>query len=794
MLKNFLNSAIRFLKHNKLFVGINLICLSIALAASFIMLLYVINELRCNYYNTNINRIYRVLNYNDDIKKSMAYTPYFLATSLKSEFPQIESSIKTYKMWGFKLKIKDEFINVPDVISTDSEIFDIFTLPLIYRSSDKDILENQNSIVISRDLAEKIFPGQDPVGHEIVAQVNNVDYIFIVGGVFENIPFNSTLKAQCFINHIWTQGYLKRTLGFGNFNKDWSLNIYETWILLSKESNPKIFLNLFKNFEKKYLGTNSQFHYSLQSLRNVYLGSVNISQNEILGNKNNIKIFSAFALLIILVATLNYIILSTTVSLGRRMEVGIRKAFGATKREVVIQLLSESLLLALFVLPVAYILMRIGLPFAEDIFQTSLNINPSNIYLYCFAYIGLTLIIGITSGLYTSFYLSGLNIIDIFRNLTFLGKRKQLFRSSLIIAELIIFCSFISSALIIRAQYKYEINKDLGYYNKDILLINFSDFFASSAYINTINSYPEVIMAAGTMERLPLVPGLTIISHNFQDKSKEVRLTGFFVGYNFIKTMGITLIAGREFSTDFGSDLEQSVILNETAVKRLGIVGDPIGQKIGNTDIHTIIGIAKDFNLCSLHSEIPPTEISMTDNSYFKQIAVHYKPGTLNILLPKLKVEWKKVAPNKPFDFSTIEDIIKSQYDSESNLSNIISLFAVFTFLIAAFGLLGLTFFVSRSRTKEIGLKKVFGSSEKSIVYSFLLNNLIIVVVAALISFPITLLIMKNWLNNFPFKTNISFLIFIISFLISATIVLSTAFLYAYKASHINPVEALKHE
>jgi putative ABC transport system permease protein len=791
MIKNFLHSAFRFLKLNKLFVGINLICLSIALAASFIMLLYVINELRCNYYNTNIKRIYRVLNYNEEIKKTMALTPYFLANSLKAEFPQIENSIKTFNIRGFKIKIKDEFINVPDAISTDSEIFDIFSIPLIYRSSKKDLLENQNSILISRELADKIFPGQDPVGHEIVAQIKNVDYIFNVNGVFENIPFNSTMKAQCFINHIWTQGYLTRTLGFGNYNKDWSLNIYETWILLSKESNPKIFKNRFSAFEKKYLGINSQYHYSLQSLPNVYLGSTNISQNGIVGNKNNIKIFSAFALLIILVATLNYIILSTTVSMGRRMEVGIRKAFGATKREVVIQLLSESLLLAFFVLPIAYILMKIALPFAEDIFQTRLNIISSNIYIYCLAYIGLTLIIGIAAGLYTSFYLSGLNIIDIFRNLTFLGKRKQLFRSSLIIAELIIFCSFISSTLIIRAQYKYEITKDLGYYNKDILLINFSDFFANSSYINTINSYPEVIMSAGTFEKLPLVPGLIIIRHHFQDKSKEVRLTGFLVGYNFIKTMGITLIAGREFSTDFGSDLEHSVILNESAVKSLGIVGDPIGQKIGK---ETIIGIVKDFNLCSLHSEIPPTEISLADSSYFKQIAIHYKPGTRNILLPKLKAEWKKVAPHKPFDFSTIEEVIKSQYNSESNLSNIVSIFAVFTFLIAAFGLLGLTFFVSRSRTKEIGLKKVFGSSEKSIVYSFLLNNLILVVVAALISFPLTLLIMKNWLNNFPFRANISSLIFITSFLISAIIVLSTAFLYAYKATHVNPVEALKYE
>jgi putative ABC transport system permease protein len=791
MLTNYLKSGLRFLRLNKLFVGINLICLSIALAASFIMLLYVINEFRCNYYNSKINRIYRVLNFNEEIKKTMATTPYFLANSLRAEFPQIENAIKLFNVQGLKLKIKDEYLNIPEAISTDSEIFDILTIPLIYRSSDNSLLENQNSIVISRELAEKIYPGLDPVGHEIVAQIRNEEYIFIVTGVYENIPFNSTIKAQCFINHKWTLGFLTRTYGWGNFNKDWSFNIWETYILLSKGSNPKIFKNLLTNFEKKYIGTKSHYHYSLQSLKNVYLGSDNISQPGIKANKNNIKIFSAFALLILIVATLNYIILSTTVSMGRRMEVGIRKAFGATQREVVNQLLSESLLLAFFVLPVAYILMRLALPFAEDIFQTKLNINSSNISLYCFAYLGLTIIIGIASGLYTSFYLSGLNIIDIFRNLTFLGKRKHLFRSSLIIVELIIFCSFISSSLIIRAQYKYEINKDLGYNNKNILLINFNDHVANSAYINTINSYPDVIMAAGTMEHLPLEPGLTVIRHNFQDNSKEVRLTGFLVGYNFIKTMGVPLIAGREFSREFGSDLDHSVILNETAVKSLGIIGDPIGQKIGE---ETIIGITKDFNLCSLHSEIPPIEISMANDYHIGQVAVHYKPGTLNRLLPKLEAEWKKVTPHKPFDFSRIEEVIRNQYSSESNLSDIISIFAVFTFLIAAFGLLGLTFFVSLSRTKEIGLRKIFGSSEKSIVYSFLVNNLILVVIASLISFPVTLLIMKNWLSNFPFKTSINPLIYIISFLISAIIVLSTAFLYAYKATHINPVEALKHE
>ena len=790
MLKNYLKSAIRFIRHNKVFAGINLIGLSIALAASFIMLLFVINELSFNKSHKNIKKVYRVLNYYVDFKQIQSGTPYILATALKDEFPQIEKSVRVRYLRGFSLKYKEEIITVNDAIATDSDIFDIFTLPLLSGSADKNLLDDLNSIVLSNDLAKKVFPGQNPVGKEIIGLVNNTEQVFMVKGVFKDLPENSTFRTQCLLNSKWTLEPINKSFGITNVEVNWTMNFWNTWVLLSNDCDVKTLEKQFREFEVKNISEKPEYQYSLQNLGDVYLGSEDVGNSGITGNRNNVRLFSAIAFLIILVAAINYIILSTAVSTGRRLEIGIRKTFGAINTSIENQLLSESILMALIVLPIALVLMRIALPYAGKLFQTKLSIISSNIVVYISVYLALTIIIGVISGLYTSSYLSGLKVMDILKSTSQTGKKKQVFRSILIILQLVIFCSFVSGTLIIRSQYKYAINKDPGYFNKDILFIELGrDFKSYSAYINSIKTNPNIIMAGGVMDGLPMQGSASFMYPHFEDKTLNVKIEGLAVDYNFVQTMGIKVLKGREFSQDFGSDLGQSAMLNEAAVKQLGIT-DPVGKLIGN---ETIIGIVKDFNLHSIHSDIPPLMIDMTDK-YIQQVAVHYKPETLASILPMLESEWKKAAPDRPFRFETIEDMIKNIYSAERNLSTIVSIFALFTLLIAALGLFGLTLFVARSRIKEIGIKKAFGSSEQSIVYSFLRSNLILVLVAALLSVPVTLYVMTNWLNNFAFKASISWWVFVISFLVASVVVLLTVFIHSYKASRINPVKALRYE
>jgi putative ABC transport system permease protein len=720
----------------------------------------------------------------------MAGTPYVLAPTLKNEFPQIERSVNARFVGGFGLKLNEEVISVPFAVATGSDIFRIFTIPLVNGSRDENILDELNSIVLSRSIAEKVFPGEDPAGKEIIGIINSSEQVFKVKGVFEDIPENSTFKAGCLLNSRWTLDPINTSFGITNADVNWEMNFWNTWVLLPESYDAAVLEDQFRALELKYISENPQYQFSLQNLGDVYLGSENVANAGITGDRSKVRLFAAIALVIVIVAAINYIILSTAVSTGRRLEIGIRKTFGAADRRITSQLLSESVLMAFIVLPVALILMRIALPYAGRLFQTNLTILGSNLALYLSVYLALTIIIGIISGLYTSTYLSRLRIIEVLKGTILSGSRKHVFRSALIVLQLVIFCSFVSATLIIRLQYNYAVNKDLGYHSRDVLLVDIGrGFMGYSAYISNIRSNPNVIMAGGAMLGLPMRGSMSSMIPNFQDNTKKINVEGLAVDFDFVETMGIELIDGRTFSRDFGSDLHQAALINEKAAKELGI-SDPLGKQIQGS---TIIGVVKDFNLHSIHSDIPPLMISMTDK-YIDQVAVHYKPGSLAAVLPVLEAEWKKAAPDRPFRYTTIEDIIREIYSSERNLSSIVSIFALFTLLIAALGLFGLTLFVARSRIKEIGIRKAFGSTERAIIYSFLGDNLVLVIAAALLSVPVTVYVMTKWLNNFAFKTGIDWWIFIVSFAAALLVVLFTVFFHSFRASRINPVKALRYE
>lgn len=790
MFKNYLKTALRFLKQNKVFAGINAFGLSIALAASFIILLYVINELSYDHFHKNRQQVYRVLNYYVNFKNTQSGTPFILAKTLKDEFPQVEKSVNTRNVSGLKLKLGEELINVIGAVATSHEVFDIFTIPLVEGSQGPGLLADQSSIVLSRELAEKFFPAQNSTGQKITGSINNVEQVFTVTGVFENLPVNSTLRAKCFVNSIWTIGDINKSFKINNAELSWNHDFWITWVKLSKESKAADLEQKFRALETKYIGEKPIKNFSLQSLSDVYLYSEKVGNTGIKGSLKNIQLFSAIALLIILVAAVNYIILSTAVSTGRKKEIGVRKTNGADSYDLKRQLLIESVLLAVMVLPIATLFMWLALPLAGKLFQTKLQIIGSNVGAYTLVYISLTLFVGIASGLYTSAFLSRMKVMDILKNSSTSGQRKQTFRSSLIVVQLVIFCTFVSCAMIIRSQYQYSLKKDPGFLNKNILLIDLGrNFKGYSAYINNIKINSNVISAAGTMDQLPTMSSMSSMVPNFQDNTQKVKVEGMAVDYNFLKTMGISVISGREFSEEFGSDLKQSCLLNETAVRQLGIV-EPLGKQLGNK---VIIGLVKDFNLHAIRTEVPPIMISMTDQ-YISQVAVSYKPGTLSRVLPALESEWKKAAPDRPFLYSTIEEITERLYATEKNLSTIVSIFALFTLLIAALGLFGLTLFTARARTKEIGIKKVFGSSEQAIIYSFLKSNAVLVLISSLLAIPVTFYFMTNWLNGFSYHTSISAWVFVVAFAISAIVVLFTVFYHSWRASRINPVEALQYE
>jgi putative ABC transport system permease protein len=787
MFKSYLTSTIRFLYRNKLFAGINIIGLSLALAVSFIILLFVVNEFSYDNGYKKRKQIYRAILTYSNVKLTQPLVPFVLSSEMKSSFPQVEYAVPMRYLRPFKLKKDDEFIPVWRAASTNSDFFNIFDIPLT--GTKENILDDPNSIVLSKKQAKIFFSDENPVGKEIVASVGEKEQLFVVKGVFDDFPVNSSIQADCFVNTKWSLDQINQSSNATDADVNWKQFNWNTWVLLKDKTDTAAVYEQFRAIAARNYEEDFHLTFSLQSLSDVYFHSAGMVNAGKVGNMKNMRIFSAIAFLIILMAAFNYIILSTAVSSGRSKEIAMRKMNGASVNSIKKQMLGESVFLLLIVLPVAVGIALFVRPYAEELFQTKLHIIQSNLVSYILIYLLLTLIIGLFSGLYTSTYLSRLNVIGILKNGTVSGKGKPVLRSVLITVQLVIFCSFISGTLIVRSQYQYALNKDLGYRSNNLLLVDMGrDFKEYKAFINGVNSIPEVKSAAGTMMALPSFNSQIGGIPNFQDPSKVVKVEGLFVDYNFIETMGIKVLKGRSFSEEFGGDLKNSVLINEKAVKDLGIE-DPIGKLLEG---RTIIGIVNDFNLHTIRTDIPPLSIYLYDRYY--HMAVNYAPGKLDVLLPKIEKEWKAIAPDRPFQYETIEDVIKGNYESEKNLNVIVSISALFSLLIAAFGLFAITLFVAKTRTKEIGIKKVFGSSEKSIIYSFLKENLIMVVVASILAIPITYYFMNKWLSNFSYKVDINFWFFVVAFFIAMLVVLLTVLFHSFRASRTNPVEALRYE
>jgi putative ABC transport system permease protein len=761
--------------------------LSLALAASFIILLFVINELSYNTYFKNRKQIYRVLKYNEDVKVTDESTPYVLSKHLKDGFPQIKYVAPTRIVREFSLKLNEEFIPVKNAIGSNSEIFKIFNLTLI--GQQEDILEEPNSIVLSQDQAQKFFPDENPIGKELIAQANNREVVFEVKGVFKNIPDNATFQADCFINSKWALDQINNRKEDKNAETSWYSYGWHTWLFLNKNSDITSLNEQFRALEKTVYGEEDKYDFSLQNLSDVYFGSQHINSGLPKGDLKNIRIFSAIAILIVIIAALNYIILSTAVSTSRSKEIGIRKTNGASTQSIRKQLLAESLILSMLVLPIALFLAWLGKPYAEDLFQAKLLIIKSNITIYVTVYIALTILIGLVSGLYTSSFLAKLNVISILNNSVQPGNRKSYIRFALIVVQLIIFCSFVSSTLIVQSQYKYALNKNPGYHNRDILFINMGENYEKSkVFINSINDFPNVISAGGAIDALPMTSFWPYPMELPGDKSKKIPIELLAVDYNFIEAMGIHVLEGRSFAP---GDDENSYILNEKAVKALELT-DPVGKKIDVVD-GTVIGVVENFNLHSLHSDIPPLLIVASDN-FAQVVAIRYKAGNLGSVMSSIKAEWERVLPGQPLDYKTIDDFLKEIYSEEKNLSLIVSISAFFALLIASFGLFGLTLFIMKSQTKEIGIKKVYGSSGSGIIMSFLGKNFIMVTIAMILSIPLTILVMNQWLSNFSFRTDIKWWVFALTYMIATIVVLITVFYHSYKSSQTNPVEALRYE
>ncbi len=788
MLGNYFKIAVRNILRNKIFTIINVGGLSIALAASFFILIYVVNELRYDKCHLKRDRIYRVITNKTEFNSKRATAPFILTPTLLKDFPEIENAARLMRLRNVWLQYKDNFIEENKFMCADSAIFKILTLPLIVG---KNNIDDKSSIVISENIAKKYFGNVNPVNKILTAKIKDKEVLFKVVGVMKNIQRNSTFKANIIGNIELRLEQIQKDITYANVATAWNLDWWGTYILLKQNISPAQLKEKFIKLEKQYLPEYVKDHYELQSLNDVYLHSSHLITRTPKGDLDNIYLYLTIGIIILLIAGSNYIILSSALSESRYKEIGIRKVIGATKRNIIFQVLSESILLTFLSFVIAIVIVEITKPYAQSLFNYKFYFLTSNVLYYGLGFLAITLLIGIFSGAYLAFYLSSFEVVDIIKNRLFTNNNSYVKRA-LIVFQLGIFSILVFSSIIIYKQYVYTQNKDLGFDKKNIILINFDDneFTNYKVFLNIIRNNPNIVNAAFSFYSPPTNSSSSTLFPSFDNPDKKVKTEILRVGFDFIETLNFHIVKGRSFSESYPSDKKNAIILNETAVKELGIK-DPIGKEIEGKKI---IGVVKDFNIHSVHSKISPLLMAINSGKYVRTIVVKYKNGTYKNTVDYLSKEWKKIAGVIPFTYQTFDDALAELYEKEKTLLDIVFFFTILTIVLAASGLFGLTLFTLQKRTKEIGIRKVLGASIESLLRLLTKEFLFLMLVANIIAWPVAYYFMNTWLQNFAYKINIGMLPFVITGVIVIVISMGTIIIQTIKSALANPVNSLRSE
>jgi len=791
MIWHYIKLTLRKLSKNYVFTIINIGGLVIALACSFLIYLFVIHELKTDKFHKNRDQVYRVVSRSD--WGAHPSSPYIMCEVIRELYPEIKEVTRVidFSMFygGQYIISNGDYISAPKFLITEQSFFDIFSLDIIL--GDKDNLINDiNSLLISECMVEKLFQDKNPIGKTLRIKNYREERTFVISGVFKDLPSNSTIQAN-YIGSIELASFFYRP-------RKWGVSSTRTYIMLNEDVNVKQFEKKLEAFARKYHPEKSQV-YKLQNFNDIYFKSDYFSYYyQPQGNYRMITILSIICALILLIACINYILISTAKSSERMIEIGMRMVMGANKSTFLGQVITESLVISLIAFPLAIILSELSLPVMNYLLDKEIVMDYFTDWTYLPGIFLITLIIGILSASYISFYITSYNPEQIFKKRFFSKQRKYDFRKVLIILQISVFIVlFIFSAVII-LQLNHMNKKEIGYNTNNLICIyppHDHDMFNCNAYVNEIITNPNV---KGVSEvTAGLFTGVSSFDElSLQDDPESKLKYSFLVAdKNYFETIDFQLVEGRLFDTNPVSD-SFSIIINETAAKQFGNES-PVGQILQNDSKvrYQVIGVCKDFHFNSLHNRIPQLAFKLKKtNEMISQIVVRINSNNIEEAIKFLEVSWDKYGPYGRFDYEFIGSKIEQQYVSDRKFADTIKLFTLITLLIAALGMFGFSFYNTRQKIKEIGIRKVFGASSNMIVKRILKNLLILIVIANIISWPFAYYFSINWLEKYAYHTGIPLWVFIMATLVTIIIVLITSGMIALNAAKKNPADSLRFE
>ncbi|HZY80481.1 MAG TPA: ABC transporter permease [Cyclobacteriaceae bacterium] len=814
MIQNYFTIAFRNLKKQRFYTAINIAGLAVGVASCLIIVLFVMNELSYDKHWSDNDRLFRAqseIKFGDN-HLIMAVTPGPLAETLMKDFPEVESAARFWNYDTYIFKHGDETFKEPNSVFADSNIFRIFDMHFV-AGDPHTALKEPNSMVITQKIAEKYFPGQNALGQSITSNSNKS---WKITGIVDNAPKNGHFHFNFMLSLVSVE-----------YNKDpnWLSNNFNTYVKLRKGADAKALEAKFPTMIDTYAGpqakaalgadftmekfraAGNKIEFTLIPVTDIHLKSDRMAEMEANSDITYVYIFSIIAGFILIVACINFMNLSTARSSNRAKEVGIRKVMGSMRSHLVRQFLTESVLLSIFSFLIAIGLAWMAVPLFNELALKELSI-PFQSPVFWLLIGGCALITGVLAGLYPSFFLSAFRPVNVLKGNLALGTKSGVVRGALVVFQFWISIVLVVGTIAVNRQLNYIQNTKIGF-NKDQIIV------IRDAYVlgDQLQSFKEEVekdtrIISGTISAFLPVSNTARSDNTHWPEGKAptdenmVSIQVWRVDYDYVKTLGMKIIQGRDFSKEFLSD-SSGVILNQAAVKMFGYQDDPIGKKISTfaesiidgtkkLKTSTIVGVVEDFNFESLRQNIGPLALFLEKSS--GRISFRFEAKNTQEVIKTIESQWKKLGPGQPFDYSFLDEDFGNMYSAEQRLGRIFTVFAVLAIIIACLGLFALTAFTAEQRTKEIGIRKVLGASVSGIVVLLSKEFGKLILIAFILAAPVAWYGIDKWLESYQYKTEIGVFVYLLAGLAAFGIAWLTMSFQSIKAALANPIKSLRSE
>ena len=811
MFRNYLTVAVRHLNRQKGYASINVMSLALGIACALLILLYIRDELSYDRYHEKADRIYRVISEERDGDQVVRTAEVMMPTVrfMREDFPEVEDMVRFNPPGNaWMIKYGDRGFYERDFYLADSSVFKVFDVPLIF-GDPRTALAGIDKVVLSESIARKYFGDEDPMGKILDAEGS---FHFEVTGVMRDLPANTHLGFDILAAFRIQEHYASKPSDVWDWRKSYS------YVLLREGSDPDELEARLPAFVEKYLGdrydgVSSSLTFRLQPVTDIHLHSH--LERELTPNSDirYVYLFGAIAVFIILIACINFMNLATARSAGRAGEIGLRKTFGATRAQVIRQFISESMFMTGLAVGIALLLAMLSLPWFNLLTGKSLSLNADTAWFALGAVAVIGAVVGLVSGSYPAFYLSGLAPVHALSGLRSPRAGNTAIRRVLVVVQFVISIALIICTGVVYSQLDFIRARNMGLNSDQVVAVP--------------QTFAPVVVKSGVYKaRLEEIPAVTNVSMNFllpghknaaapikarrrgQDESSTIDMYQAWVDDDFIEVFGIELVAGRNFDSAFPGDWTATgaVVVNEAAVDRLGYAsaGEALGMEIeGLQELITdsdergelrpsIVGVVRDFHYAALYEPIEPLVLFPNYPGGYAMIKID--AGRMSEGLSAIEEAWHEVNPDWAFEYFFVEDTFARLHEAEDRFARIFVSFAVLAVIIACLGLVGLSSFTAERRTKEIGVRKVLGASAPSLIALLSGEYFRLVIAAIVVAWPVAYIAMNAWLGGFAYRVDLGWHPFVLAGVLAMAIALLTVSFQAVRAATANPVEALRME